>query len=74
MTDNGGGTISAYGFQWGYASGSMNQTANATNMDGSGNFSAEISGLISPSTLYFRAFATNEAGTGYGTTRNVSIL
>jgi len=73
MTDDGNGTISAYGFQWGYSSGNMNQTANSSNMDGSGNFSAEISGLVEEATLYFRAFATNEEGTGYGTTKNVTI-
>lgn len=73
MTDDGNGTISAYGFQWGYSSGNMNQTANSSNMDGSGNFSAQISGLVEGATLYFRAFATNEEGTGYGTTKNVTI-
>ena len=72
MTDDGNGTISAYGFQWGYASNTMNQTANSSNMDGSGNFSAQISGLIS-GPLYFRAFATNEEGTGYGATKNTTI-
>ncbi|MFA5753387.1 MAG: hypothetical protein WC910_09985, partial [Bacteroidales bacterium] len=71
MTDDGNGTISAYGFKWGYASGNMNQTANSSNMDGSGNFSAQISGLIS-GPLYFRAFATNEEGTGYGATKNAT--
>jgi hypothetical protein len=72
MTDDGNGTISAYGFQWGYSSGNMNQTANSSNMDGGGNFSAQISGLIS-GPLYFRAFATNEEGTGYGATKNTTI-
>jgi len=72
MTDDGNGTISAYGFKWGYTSGTMNQTANSSNMDGSGNFSAQISGLIS-GPLYFRAFATNEEGTGYGATKNTTI-
>lgn len=72
MTDDGNGTISAYGFQWGYSSGNMNQTAYSSNMDGSGNFSAQISGLIS-GPLYFRAFATNEEGTGYGATKNTTI-
>ena len=72
ITDDGNGTISAYGFKWGYTSGTMNQTANSSNMDGSGNFSAQISGLIS-GPLYFRAFATNEEGTGYGATKNTTI-
>lgn len=73
MTDDGNGTISAYGFKWGYASNTMNQTANSSNMDGSGNFSAQISELIAGATLYFKAFATNEEGIGYGTTKNVTI-
>jgi len=73
VTDDGNGTISAYGFQWGYASNTMNQTANSSNMDGSGNFSAQISGLVEGATLYFRAFATNEEGTGYGATKNTTI-
>jgi hypothetical protein len=72
ISDDGGATITADGFQWGYSSGNMNQTANATVVQ-SGSFSAQISGLIEGEILYYRAFATNSAGTGYGTTRSVGL-
>ena len=63
ITDNGGGTITGCGFQWGYTSGYGNNKA-ATIVQ-SGEFSAEVDGLDPQETIYFRAYATNSAGTGY---------
>lgn len=63
ITDNGGGTITGCGFQWGYTSGyGKNKAATIVQ---SGEFSAEVDGLDPQETIYFRAYATNSADTGY---------
>jgi hypothetical protein len=63
ITDNGGGTITGCGFQWGYTSGYGNNKSAIVVQ--SGEFSAEVDGLDPQETIYFRAYATNSAGTGY---------
>jgi|WetSurMetagenome_2_1015567.scaffolds.fasta_scaffold00649_3 uncharacterized protein (TIGR02145 family) len=67
VTANGGGTVSARGVCW---STSASPTIGALNttIDGSGTgaFTSNITGLL-PGTLYHvRAYATNSAGTAYG--------
>lgn len=65
VTGAGGGTVSASGFQWG----TSNNWASASTASGSatsGSMNANLTGLSQATTYYFRAFATNEAGTVYG--------
>lgn len=66
---NGGGTISAKGVCW-------STSANPTTADSKtdefvgdpteNDYSSSITGLSPNTTYYYRAYATNEAGTGYG--------
>ena len=63
ITNNGGGTITACGFQWGYTSGYG--YAKVASVVQSGEFSADVTSLDPQETIYFRAYATNSAGTGY---------
>ncbi len=67
ITDAGGGAITAKGVCWGTASGPV-ATGNHTS-DGSGtaSFNSPITGLLSGTLYYYRAYATNSAGTAYGT-------
>ncbi|MBN1187880.1 MAG: hypothetical protein JXB49_36740, partial [Bacteroidales bacterium] len=66
ITSDGGGTVTTRGVCW-----STDQTPtvsdNKTN-DGTGEdtFTSDIAGLIPGTTYYVRAYATNIAGTGYG--------
>ncbi len=61
VVDDGGGTITEYGFCYGKEGGTLETLL----CDGSEIFSAELTGL-SPSTAYTcQAFAVNEAGRGY---------
>jgi uncharacterized protein (TIGR02145 family) len=67
ISSDGGGSITARGVCW---SASQNPTIALTtktsNGTGSGSFSSSLTGLA-PNTLYYvRAYATNSAGTAYG--------
>lgn len=67
VTDNGGSEVISRGVCW---STSLNPTIslNTKTVDGSGtgSFISSITGLLSGSTYYLRAYATNSFGTTYG--------
>ncbi|MBN2104641.1 hypothetical protein JW835_11430, partial [bacterium] len=70
ITSDGGGTITTCGVCW-----STDQkptvSDNKTNDDtGAGTFTSDIAGLIPETTYYVRAYATNIAGTGYGSAKS----
>lgn len=66
VTADGGGSITARGFV--YATTPNPGAASATVAAGSGTgaFAARLSGLLPATRYYYRAFATNSAGTAYG--------
>ena len=69
VIDDGGGTVSARGIVYGESENPIgNQTASGS---GTGEFTVNITGLTPETTYYFRAYATNEAGTAYSS--NVSV-
>jgi len=67
VTSDGGATITVRGICW---STSVNPTialkTKTTNGTGTGIFSSSLTGLSADSTYYVRAYATNSAGTDYG--------
>ena len=75
ITSDGGATITARGVCW-------STTANPTvllstkTVDGvgTGTFTSNISGLASNTTYYVRAYATNSAGTAYGTQQTFTTI
>ncbi len=72
VTDNGGMTVTSRGVCW---STSQNPTINDSHtLDGSGlgTFTSDITGLSPNTTYYVRAYATNSAGTGYGTQKSLT--
>ncbi len=76
ITANGCTAVTAYGIEYsttnGFPNGSGTQVA-STNLSG-GNFSSALSGLISNTTYYYKAYATNGGGTGYGAQQSFTTL
>jgi hypothetical protein len=71
ISSTGGGEITAQGVCW---SANQNPTiSDSKTTDGAtnGQFQSQISGLV-PGAYYVRAYATNSAGTGYGTLESFS--
>jgi uncharacterized protein (TIGR02145 family) len=69
VTSDGGGTVNARGVCW--SSTSQNPTIdddNTTDGSGTGSFTSDLSGLSPGTDYYVRAYATNSAGTSYGST------
>jgi len=68
ITDDGGGTISAYGISYSTTDGFEGE--DGTQVEGTdlseGSFTANLSELSGKTTYYVRAYAINEAGTAYG--------
>lgn len=67
VTSDGGGTVSARGVCWGTSANPTIDDSFTTNGDGTGSFTSSITGLTAGGERYYvRAYATNEAGTAYG--------
>ncbi|MBQ1654436.1 MAG: fibronectin type III domain-containing protein, partial [Bacteroidales bacterium] len=64
IVNQGASDIIEYGFE--YGTDTENLTENITSTDDIAEFSATITGLTPNTTYYYRAYATNSDGTGYG--------
>jgi uncharacterized protein (TIGR02145 family) len=76
VTDNGAGTVLSRGICWGNQPNPTleNAIGYTNNGSGDGSYVSQMTGL-SPGTLYYvRAYATNEAGTGYGDQKSFITL
>jgi uncharacterized protein (TIGR02145 family) len=76
VTSDGGATVTARGIVW---STSQNPTISsntgiATSGNGTGSFSANLTGLSAGTRYYVRAYATNAAGTSYGNEEEFTTL
>ena len=66
VTFNGGAIVTERGICWSTSSNPTVNNAYAISGNGTGSYTAEMTGLIGGTTYYVRAYATNAAGTGYG--------
>ena len=66
VTSDGGAIVTARGVCWGTASNPTISNSHTTNGSGTGTFTSSLTGLTPNTTYYVRAYATNEAGTSYG--------
>ena len=70
VTSDGGATVTARGVCWSTSSGPVITNSKTTDATGTGIFTSNMTGLISGTTYYVRAYATNSAGTSYGSERS----
>jgi alpha-tubulin suppressor-like RCC1 family protein len=68
ITADGGPTVTERGIVWATATDPSTADNKVINGAGLGSFSAIISALPPATLVYYRAYAINSAGTGYGTT------
>ena len=76
ITANGCTAVTAYGIEYSTTNGFPNGTGTqvvSTNLTG-GNFTSALSGLTSNTTYYYKAYATNAGGTGYGAQQSFATL
>ena len=67
VTADGGGAITARGVCWAATANPTITNPKTTDATGPGSFISNLSGLTPGTTYYVRAYATNSAGTAYGT-------
>ncbi len=76
ISDDGCTAVTGYGIEYsttqGFTPGTGTQTA-STNLAG-GNFTSDLTGLTLNTTYYYRAYATNATGTGYGNEQSFTTL
>ncbi len=70
VTSDGGAAVTARGVCWSTSTNPTTANSSASGGNGTGSFTANISGLDNNTTYYVRAFATNSIGTSYGTQRS----
>lgn len=74
VTDTGGRNSTVRGFEWGLSVGNYTSSWNETGDFGAAEFSYNLTNLTCNVTYYYRAFAVNPAGTGYGDEVNFTTL
>ncbi|HNL58910.1 MAG TPA: fibronectin type III domain-containing protein, partial [Chitinophagaceae bacterium] len=76
ISDNGCSAVTVYGIEFsginGFADGTGTQVVSG-NISG-GNFNVTLNGLVQGATYYYKAFATNNGGTSYGTQQSFTVL
>jgi len=66
VTDEGSSAVTERGICWSTSQNPTTADAHATNGNGTGNYSVNLSGLNDNTTYYVRAYAINASGTAYG--------
>ena len=76
ISDNGCSAVTVYGIEFsginGFADGTGTQVVSGN--ISSGNFNVTLNGLVQGATYYYKAFATNNGGTSYGTQQSFTVL
>ncbi len=70
ITSSGGANVTARGVCWNTSANPTTANSKTTDGSGTGSFTSAITGLLPGTTYHLRAYATNSAGTGYGSDVN----
>jgi hypothetical protein len=74
ITSDGGSAVTARGVCWNTAADPTTADSKTTDGTGTGEFTSAITGLTAGTIYYVRAYATNSAGTAYGSAVSFSTL
>jgi uncharacterized protein (TIGR02145 family) len=74
ITDDGGLTVTARGVCWSTSQNPTIDDNKTTDGSGAGSFISKVTGLEKGTAYYLRAYATNNNGTGYGSTMTFTTL
>ncbi len=74
VTDDGYAPVTNRGVVWSASAGPTVPGAQTTNGTGTGSYSSTLTNLTPGAPYYYRAFAQNSAGTGYGTEYTLTTL
>jgi uncharacterized protein (TIGR02145 family) len=74
VTSDGGATVTARGVCWSTSANPTILNSKTTDASGTGSYSSSITGLSPGVTYYVKAYATNSAGTGYGSELNFKTI
>ena len=72
VTNSGGATVTERGICWDTSHNPTTNSAHGSSGTGTGTFSVELTGLVPGTTYYIRAYATNSAGTAYGSEKTIT--
>jgi hypothetical protein len=67
ITADNGASVTTRGVCWGTSQNPTTSNSISSGGSGTGNFTSSLTNLTTGTTYYVRAYATNSAGTGYGT-------
>jgi uncharacterized delta-60 repeat protein len=70
VISDGGATVTSRGVCWSTSENPSVSDSHSSDGSGTGPFTSSLTGLSPGTTYYVRAYATNSAGTGYGTQRS----
>ncbi len=74
VTLQGSSTVTARGICWSKSKNPTTGDSHTTDGTGTGGYNSSMTGLTSGTLYYFRAYATNSSGTGYGAEKNFTTL
>ncbi|MDA9001694.1 carboxypeptidase regulatory-like domain-containing protein, partial [Flavobacteriaceae bacterium] len=75
IVDNGGQALTSYGFVYAKTQNpTLDNSKITVGEDSTGGYSGEVTGLETLTKYYYRAYATNPAGTAYGTELSLTTL
>jgi len=74
VSNDGGAMVTVRGVCWSTSQNPTTNSSKTTDGTGEGDFISSLSGLSPNTTYYVRSYATNSAGTGYGSQRNFKTL